>query len=372
MLEKKLRTIFRRELFELTAYTVTDPGQCVKLDAMENPYAWPAAMVDDWLETLRTCEPNRYPDPNAGALKNILRACNGVPEGAGILLGNGSDELIQIVAMAVATDGATVLSPEPSFVMYRQIAKSLGLRYAGVPLKSDAFSLDMDALRLALHRHRPAVVFLAFPNNPTGNLFAESDILEILDLAPGLVVIDEAYAPFAEASFMNRLGDYPHLVVMRTVSKLGLAGLRLGFLAAAPEVVQQLEKIRLPYNINILTQLSAEFALKHYSVFDAQTRNIRDSRESLFDELDRMADIHPYPSRANFILFQTEAHDADEVFSALKTSGILIKNLSPAGGMLKNCLRVTVGKPDENRAFIEALRKIIHSLPAHRTPRPRS
>ena len=354
-----VKSLLRPEVLALAPYHVADSTGYIKLDAMENPYVWPPSMADDWLAQLRGCEPNRYPDPSADALKAIIRTCNAVPDSAQLLLGNGSDELIQIILMAVAGGDAVVAAPEPTFVMYRHIARTLGLRFEAVPLRPDTFDLDMETMRDVLLRFRPAVVFLAFPNNPTGNLFASEDIFEILHLAPGLVVIDEAYAPFADASFMPMLTDYDQLLVMRTVSKLGLAGLRLGFLAGAGVWIEQLDKLRLPYNINVLTQISVEFALSRYDVLEEQTRRICEDRALLFDALNGLDDVSVYPSRANFILFKLGRADADAVHNALKEQGILIKNLNPSGGALANCLRVTVGTPAENQSFVETIERIL-------------
>lgn len=357
-ISRTVRSLLRSEVLALAPYHVADSAGYIKLDAMENPYRWPSSMVDDWLEQLRGCEPNRYPDPSAEGLKAIIRQSNAIPDTASLLLGNGSDELIQIILMAVAGGDAAVVAPEPTFVMYRHIAHTLGLRFEGVPLRSGTFELDMEAMRDALLRFRPAVVFLAYPNNPTGNLFASEEILEIVNLAPGLVVIDEAYAPFADASFMPMLADYERLLVMRTVSKVGLAGLRLGFLVGAGAWIEQLDKLRLPYNINVLTQISAVFALSRYHVLEEQTRRICRDRARLFDALNELDDVSVYPSHANFILFKLWRADADAVHNALKEQGILVKNLNPAGGALANCLRVTVGTPGENAAFVKTIKRI--------------
>ena len=346
----------RPEIRALSAYHVPDPGDLIKLDAMENPYTWDEELLEDWLAVMRETPVNRYPDPAANALRDRLRESMQVPEGAEILLGNGSDELIQIVAMAVSGEGRKVMAPEPSFVMYKMIATFLDMDYVGVPLNSD-FELDMEVMLAAIQEHQPAVIFLAYPNNPTGNLFPETDIERILNAAEGLVVVDEAYAPFADASFMNRIGEFPNLLVMRTVSKMGLAGLRLGLLAGDPAWLGEFDKLRLPYNINVLTQASADFALRHQAVFDAQTEVIKAERELELEALREMAGLTVYDSRANFILFRTPLGRATEIFNALKEQGVLIKNLSGAGGSLSDCLRVTVGTPEENQAFLTALRK---------------
>jgi len=358
--------LIREEIQALNAYHVPDPGKMIKLDAMENPYHMPEALMAEWLELIKHAEINRYPDPAATKLSAVLKTYMGVPENISsvngdansIILGNGSDELIQIIAMAVAKPGRKILAPEPGFVMYNMIATFTGLDYLGVPLKDD-FSLDMPAMLDAIKTHQPALVFLAYPNNPTGNLFADNEIEKILNAAEGLVVIDEAYHPFACTSFMPRLGEFDNLLVMRTVSKMGLAGLRLGLLAGPDKWISEFDKIRLPYNINILTQVTAEFALKHAEVFEQQAATIREQREWMFNELSSIAQFDVFPSRANFILLRVLQGDASEIFEGLKKRGVLIKNSHSAGGILTQCLRITVGKPEENKMLIDALKECL-------------
>jgi len=357
--EDKAAQWIRPEIRALSAYHVPDAADLIKLDAMENPYGWPEDMVEDWLERLRGVAINRYPDPSARALRARLGEAFDVPPGMDLLLGNGSDELIQILAMAVAGPGRVVLAPEPSFVMYRMIAQFIGMEYVGVPLAADDFSLDMPAMTAAIERHRPALIFLAYPNNPTGNAFDADAVREIIAMAPGLVVVDEAYTAFAEDSFMPRLVDFPNLLVMRTVSKMGLAGLRLGLLAGAPAWLRELDKLRLPYNINVLTQASAEFALERKAVLDEQTDRIRHDRGLLHAALSELPGLTVYPSQANFILFRTPMGRADQLFQGLRDQGVLIKNLNGAGGVLTDCLRVTVGSAEENAAFLKALRSAL-------------
>jgi histidinol-phosphate aminotransferase len=350
--------LLRPEVLALSAYHVQDSTGFIKLDAMENPYRWPEEMTAEWLEILRGAGVNRYPDPAADRLREALRAANAIPAGSELMLGNGSDELIQIILMGLSGEGAAVLAPQPSFVMYRQIAVSLGLRFVGVELRAEDFSLDMGAMREAIAEHAPKVVFLAYPNNPTGNAFAAGDVREILRIAPGLVVLDEAYAPFADGTFLPELSEFPNLLVMRTLSKLGLAGLRLGFLVGHPDWIGQLDKLRLPYNINVLTQLTAEFALSRQAVFDGQVAQIRRDRERMAAQL-RELPLRVFPSQANFLTFRVPDGSAGEVFAKLKEAGVLIKNLSPAGGLLRDCLRVTIGTAEENQRFMEELRAIL-------------
>lgn len=352
--------LIRPEIKALSAYHVADAEGMIKLDAMENPYGLPSDLITRWLQQLSQASLNRYPDPHATTLRDKLRAYMQIPADQAILLGNGSDELIQMMAMSVAQPGRAILAPEPGFVMYKMIATFVGMDYIGVPLRED-FSLDLAAMLAAVKKHQPALIFLAYPNNPTANLFDEQVMLDIIKASKGLVIVDEAYQPFAGASFMSRLGQYDNLLVMRTVSKMGLAGLRLGLLAGAPEWIDEFDKVRLPYNINVLTQISAVFALENADVFEAQAAAIREQRSWLLDELNKLADLQVYPSSANFILVRFGKKNATRVFELLKQQGVLIKNLSPAGGALDQCLRITVGAANENQTFISALKKCLHA-----------
>lgn len=343
----------RPELRELSAYHVPASAGLIKLDAMENPYPWPESMVDDWLNALRRVRLNRYPDAAAADLKQSLRAAFRIPDELALVLGNGSDEIIQMIGLALAGPGRVVLAPVPTFVMYEMIARFVGAEFVGVPLAED-FDLDMPQMLSAIDRHQPAVVFLAYPNNPTGNLFAADAIQDLIDAAPGLVVLDEAYHAFAAVSWLDR-GPLPdNVVVMRTVSKLGLAGLRLGYLIGADAWLDEFEKVRLPYNINALTQTSAAFALARRAEFDQQARSIVSERGRMAEAL-AAAGYRVYPSAANFLLFRASPDTADKLFRELLDAGVLIKNLHRAGTPLADCLRVTVGTPAENSAFLDAL-----------------
>jgi histidinol-phosphate aminotransferase len=351
----KISKWVRQPIRALAAYPVPDASGFIKLDAMENPYTWPAAMLESWLNVLRDVPLNRYPDPAAQGLKQLLIQNMHVPAGHDVLLGNGSDELIQMILMAVSGPDRVVLAPEPGFVMYKMIATFLDMPYVGVPLCED-FSLDCKAMLQSIAQHQPAVIFLAYPNNPTGNLFDDADIEAIIQASDGLVVIDEAYHAFAGKTWMARMAHYANVLVMRTVSKMGLAGLRLGLLAGHPDWLGEFDKVRLPYNINVLTQASARFALQHQVVLDEQTQRITRDREQLLRDMQQFKNIDVFPSQANFILFRTAAGKADAVFQTLKQYKVLIKNLSHAGGLLRDCLRVTVGTPEENTAFLDALK----------------
>lgn len=349
--------LLRQEVLAINAYHVPPSTGMVKLDAMENPYALPQQLRDEIARQVADADINRYPDAGAHGLKQQIRAVTGLPEGMDVLLGNGSDEIIQLLAMAVARPGAVLLSVEPSFVMYKMISAFTGMQYVGVPLTDD-FGIDLDATLAAIRKHQPALVFLAYPNNPTGNLFDAAAIARIIEAAPGLVVVDEAYYAFASGSFIPQLGRYTNLLVMRTFSKLGMAGLRLGFLAGATEWLEQLEKLRLPYNVGVLPQLVAQKLLQHHDVLLQQAAQIREARAWLYERLVGTVDVRAYPSEANFILFRVT--HAGKVFEGLKQRGILIKMLHGAHPALDHCLRVTVGTPEQNERFIVALQESLH------------
>lgn len=348
----------RPEIRALSAYHVPDASRYIKLDAMESPYRWPTEQVAQWQAILADVEINRYPDPSASELKLALRQTMSIPAGAEIILGNGSDEIIQMLMLAMCGENRTVLSVEPGFVMYHMVSTFTGMHYVGVPLNAD-FSLNRQAVLDAISQQQPAIIFIAYPNNPTGNLFDRAVVEEIIAAAPGIIIIDEAYHAFASDSFMPALDSHENLFVMRTVSKMGLAGLRLGLLAGNPQWLAEFDKVRLPYNINSLTQASALFALRNQAMLDQQTRAICQARGELYSALQQLDGLSVYPSQANFILFRTQAGQGTSIFEKLKTEGVLIKNLSPAGDALQDCLRVTVSTPEENAAFIQALDQIV-------------
>ena len=352
-------TLLRREILDLHAYHVPDSAGYIKLDAMENPYLLPHALRGEIADAVASAAINRYPDPSAASLKEKIRGVLGLPEGMEVLLGNGSDELIQLLALALNKPGATLLGVEPSFVMYKMIATFTGMRYVGVPLRAD-FALDLETTLAAIRREQPALIFLAYPNNPTGNLFAADEVAQIIEAAQGLVVVDEAYYAFADDSFIPRLAHYPNLLVMRTFSKLGMAGLRLGFLAGSTAWLEHLEKLRLPYNVGVLPQVVAVKLLEHHEVLLQQAQQIKRDRAALFRQLGAIAAVRVYPSEANFLLFRVA--NATEVFDGLKRRGVLIKNLNGGHPMLHDCLRVTVGTGDECAKFVAALQDTLTQL----------
>jgi histidinol-phosphate aminotransferase len=345
----------REDVRALTRYAVADAEGFVKLDAMENPYPLPAELAAALGAALSRVPLNRYPDGDARAVKDALRAALKLPESVSLLLGNGSDELIQILSSAVAGPGASVLAPEPAFVMYRRSAELARARYSGVSLRTD-FSLDVDAMLEAIARDRPALIWLAYPNNPTGNLFDAGDIEEIVRAAPGLVAIDEAYYAFADATFVPRVLDFPNVVVVRTVSKIGMAGLRLGYAVGHWQWIAEFEKLRPPYNVNGLTQAALPVLLAHADVFARQATAIRAERSRLASRLARLRGVQVFPTQANFVLARVP--DANGWFAALRGARILVKNVEGWHPLLANCLRITVGTPAENDALVDVVERL--------------
>jgi histidinol-phosphate aminotransferase len=338
------------------AYVVQPSAGVVKLDAMENPYRLPPQLQQALGERLGALALNRYPAERTAELARALARHAGMGDGVGVTLGNGSDELIGLLTIAVARPGATVLAPLPGFVMYEALARQQRLDFIGVPLRADDFQLDEAAMLAAVRRHQPALIYLAYPNNPTGTLWDAAVIERIAQAAPGLVVMDEAYQPFVShpsADSLALMARQPNVLVMRTMSKFGLAGVRIGYLLGAPELVDQIEKLRPPYNISVLNAEAALFALEHADVYAAQAAELRQQRERLFSALQAMPGITPWPSQGNMILARVQ--DAAAAFAALKARGVLIKNVSALHPLLANCVRLTVGTPDENTLLLQAL-----------------
>lgn len=345
--------LVRPEILAIKAYHVAEAAGMVKLDAMENPYPLPPALRRQLAEVLSRVDLNRYPEPSGRELRALIARKMGVPPGMELLLGNGSDDLIQIITLALARPGAVMMFPAPTFVMYAMNATLSGMKAVPVALRED-FSFDAGAFIERMRAERPALVYLAYPNNPTGVLYPEADVVRVIEACDGLVVIDEAYHVFAGKTFMPYLEKYGNLAVLRTVSKLGLAGIRLGYLAGRPEWIAELNKVRQAYNVNVLTQAAALFVLERLEVLEEQAAVIRQQREILKKHLQDIKGVTVFPSEANFFLIRVP--DADRSFEALRRQGVLVRNLHPG---LKGCLRVTVGTPDENRVLLTALREAL-------------
>lgn len=347
----------REDVRATQAYAVQSAAGLIKLDTMENPFRLPEALQQQLGERLGRVAINRYPAERTQDLARALAAHAGMPAGCGITLGNGSDEIITMLTMAVSRPGAKILSPLPSFVMYGISARYQGLDFVGVPLTPD-FELDEAAMLAAIAQERPALIYLAYPNNPTGNLW-DAAVIERLVQAAGavgsLVVMDEAYQPFAERDAMGLLAQYAHVLVMRTMSKFGLAGVRIGYLMGEQSLIAEIDKIRPPFNVGVLNAEAGLFALEHAEVYAEQARVLRAERERVMAALQALPGVQPFPSQGNMILARVA--DAAAAFAGMKARGVLIKNVSAMHPLLANCLRLTIGTPEENTAMLAALQE---------------
>lgn len=356
-------TFIRSDVQSMHAYAVQDSHGMVKLDAMENPYTLTPALQVKLGERLGAVAINRYPAVRVDDLKVALKSYVGMPPDSELMIGNGSDELISLLAMACLTakdkPNNTILAPLPSFVMYEMSAQLQGLDFVGVPLTAD-FELDEAAMLAAIAKHRPAITYIAYPNNPTANLWDADTIKSIITACShygGIVALDEAYQPFSSRTWLTELTNHPeantHVVLMRTLSKFGLAGVRLGYMLGSKTLIDQIDKLRPPYNVSSLNAECALFALEHPAVFATQAESICTERERLFARLSTLSGVTPYKSEANMIL--TRVADADATFAKLKAAGILVKNVSKMHPLLANCLRLTVGTPQENDLLLKEL-----------------
>ncbi len=350
-----LESLIRKEIRGQRAYAVEETFCPIKLDANENPYNLPADLRRQFCERLANVEFNRYPEAGSPSLRRRLAEQLGVAAEE-IMVGNGSDELIQILCTAVAGPAATVLLPFPTFVMYRITAINSGCRVREIPLDGEC-DLDLAAMLAAIRSDRPALAFLSYPNNPTGNCFSEEKIAAIIAAFPGIVVVDEAYFPFSGRTLLPWREQHPNLAILRTVSKAGLAALRVGFLIARPELIRELDKIRLPYNVNTLSQQLALACLDAGEALDRHAREVVAGREFLAARLSALPGIRLVKSSANFLFFYC-AFDANHICNYLLERGILIKGF-PTLGSLRNCLRVTVGTAKENEEFLRVVQEFI-------------
>ena len=351
-----LKSRIRQDVQSMHAYAIQESVGMVKLDAMENPHRLPADLQKLLGERLGALALNRYPNGRVNDLRHALADYAQMPAGFDIMLGNGSDELIALLALACDVPGASVLSPLPGFVMYGMSAQLQGLAFHGVPLTAD-FELDEAAMLAAIAEHKPAITYIAYPNNPTANLWDDGvieNIINAVGVQGGLVVMDEAYQPFASKSYIDRIERHSHVLLMRTLSKFGLAGVRLGYMMGPRALITEIDKVRPPYNISVLNYECALFALEHQAVFAAQAQDLIAQRAILLEALQALDGVKVWPSAANMILIRVA--DAARTFAGMKAQGVLVKNVSSLHPLLANCLRLTVGTPDENTRMLAALK----------------
>lgn len=358
-----IKNRIRPDVQAMHAYVVQPSTGFVKLDAMENPFTLPLELQAALGARLGAVAVNRYPGTRIEELKAALAAYVDLPQGTSLMLGNGSDELIDLLHVAGNIAGATVLAPEPGFVMYAVSATLTGLNFVGIPLRPD-FELDEAAMLAAVARYSPAITYIAYPNNPTANLWEARAIKNIIAACAdigGLVVMDEAYQPFSSTSWLDEIRANPaqnaNVLLMRTLSKFGLAGVRLGYMVGPEALIAEIDKVRPPYNVSVLNAECALFALENSAVFAAQAQEIRTQRAMLFDAICKLPGLTPYPSEGNMMLIRLAGNPerTAHVFEGIKARGVLVKNVSKMHPLLSGCLRLTVGTADENRQLLAAL-----------------
>lgn len=349
-----IRKLVAKGIFEQSGYSAPEVLDAIKMDANENPFTVQEPIRKKLFKALARVDLNRYPVAGSPALCERFARYYGVKKNM-ILPGNGSDELIQALCMTMKGSVNGVLVPVPTFSMYKIIAVNTGNKIVEVPLDRK-FDLDVDAITAKMKKNFPALIFLSSPNSPTGNMFSRKKIEAVIRKAPGLVVVDEAYAAFSGQTLMSLLKKYDNVVFLKTLSKLGMASIRLGFLIGNPDVIAQIDKVRLPYNVNALSQVAAGLFLDHEHEFLKQINEIVKRRDELYGELKQIKWIKTYPSRANFIFFSC-AFDSNRIYNKLAAQGIIVKNLNVLS-TIPHCIRVTVGTRKENEAFVKALRSM--------------
>ena len=352
-LSDRMSRYLRADVQGMHGYAVQPSAGLVKVDTMENPFRLPDDLRKQLGERLAEVALNRYPAERGDVLRAELAKHARMPEGCDIMLGNGSDELISLLTLAADVPGNVVMAPLPGFVMYEMSAKLQGLKFVGVPLTPD-FELDGPAMLAAVREHQPALLYIAYPNNPTANLWNDGVVDAIIEAAPGLVVIDEAYQPFAARDSLDRLKRHEHVLLMRTMSKFGLAGVRIGYMMGRRPLIAEIDKLRPPFNVSVLNCEAALFALEHVDEYAKQAATIRAEREKLHGEIAKLPGVHPFPSEANMILARVP--DAKRVFEGMRARGVLVKNVSGLHPLLANCIRITIGTPEENPQTLAALR----------------
>ncbi len=349
-----IATRIRQDVQSMHAYAIQDSAGMIKLDAMENPHRLPPELQSHLGQRLGALALNRYPDGRVNDLRAALTSYAQMPEGFDIMLGNGSDELISLLALACDVPGASILAPLPGFVMYGMSAQLQGLKFIGVPLTAD-FELDEAAMLASITENQPSIIYIAYPNNPTANLWDDAVIEKIIEAATGLVVIDEAYQPFSSKSYIDRIEKHKHVLLMRTMSKFGLAGVRIGYMMGPKALIAEIDKVRPPYNISVLNYECALFALEHAEVFAAQAQEIRVQRAVVFDALQALPGVKAWKSDANMVLLRVP--DAQKTFEGMRARKVLVKNVSKMHPLLANCLRLTVGTLEENLQMLAALKE---------------
>jgi len=346
----------RQELGRLMAYRLDRFENCIKLDQNENPFPFPPELKSELYREFESLEFARYVDASQAETRSALAEYLRVDPSM-VVLGNGSDELINLTLTAFARPGTRVVIPSPTFPTFRKMPVVHGNDLIEVPLRGEEFQLDFGEIREAVRDVEFAIVFIVNPNNPTGNLLPREDLVRLAYDPKILLVVDEAYYEFSGVSLIDLVRERDNVMIFRTFSKaFGLAGLRVGYAVACSDIISELNRVRLPFNVNSFSQAVARLVLRHAVLYKTQAETIVRERERVFTAMSKIPHVRAYPSHANFILFRVP--DADAVWKGLLERGIVVRNVSGERG-LKGCLRVSIGLPEENDAFIEALKLVL-------------
>ncbi len=351
-----LLALVKDKVKTLKPYHVDNVDCAVKLHANENSFPLPSSIQKLFEESFRTYDLNRYPDPDSATLRKTLSKKLNISTES-LVLGNGSDELIQIILQIFCDMGETVAFPDPTFAMYSILAKGMGLKTHTIPLDAQ-WNFKANDLLSSIKDNKPKIIFFSYPNNPTGNCFSQKEIQLVIENFSGIVVVDEAYFDFSKTTYLEKISNHNNVIILRSLSKIGLAGLRVGYAIADPIIINEINKVRLPYNSNTVSQNLAEQLLNNFEPIQEQIDTILQERDRVKKSLSQFSSLAVFSSDANFILFRT-THNSTELFNQLAERGILIRDLS-SHPRLKNCLRVTIGTPEENDAFLEKLKEIIN------------
>lgn len=349
MANVNLMCLVQERIQSLKPYHVENFDCQIKLHANESPLPPPDKGLSFLSKLPKDLQLNRYPDPDSNKLRQTLAQRLAVPVEK-LIVGNGSDELIQFILQVFCGPGDVIAFPDPTFAMYSIIGQGMGLKSAGYPL-DEKWDFEAAPFLEFVEEHNPKVILFSYPNNPTGNCFSEKAIKKVIEKFTGIVVVDEAYYDFSGKTFVGEMENHNNLIVLKSLSKIGMAGLRVGYGIADPEIISQFNKVRLPYNSNSISQYLAEKLLNNFPAIQKQIDVIKEERGRMLEKLSAMEFITVYPSDSNFILFQTQK-DPAKIFQALAEKGILIRNLA-GHPRLQNCLRVTIGTKEENDKFLQ-------------------
>jgi histidinol-phosphate aminotransferase len=352
-----MTSLIRPEISGLSEYHLAQYPHSIKLNQNENPYELPLPIKQEILDRLASSRWSRYPAFVPAEQIDLLASFAGwVPEGT--LLGNGSNDLLQLIFMAVLERGRTVVLSQPTFTLYKLLAQGLGADVREVMMRLD-LSFDVEGIIQAARASKASLIVLCSPNNPTGTLMGERDVVRIIEQTEGLVVLDEAYVHFAPGSLRNLLKDTDRIVILQTFSKaMGAAGLRFGYALAPVALARELNKIKLPYTVNIFTLIAAEILMRRWAELKQWIALLVSERERVASAFAAFPGVKVYPSAANFLLVEFLVRPPKDLFEGLVNRGILVRDVS-SYPMLQRCLRISTGTPEENDALLQALKEVL-------------